>query len=145
MDRSRLLDQHKRAVLTFLVHLGAISRHAKVPARVSAYHPYSTGRPTSRHTSAGSRGRGRGAKTYGLDLRAANKASASATPAPPVVQSPKDMEKEVGEVSPPPQAQEVKAQIVEESWVKKTSKGGNMSLMTAEKRSVIENTIGIED
>ena len=46
-------------------------------------------------------------------------------------------EKEAGEVSPEkqPLVIEEKEKEKEESWVKKTSKGGNMSLMTVEKRS----------
>jgi hypothetical protein len=39
-------------------------------------------------------------------------------------------QKEDGEVSPPPDA----SQTAAEAWVKKTSRGGNMSLMTVQKR-----------
>ena len=48
--------------------------------------------------------------------------------------------KEVGEISPPPPlglSSEIPVKtehMNEEAWVKKTSKGGNLSLMTKEKR-----------
>lgn len=131
---------------------GAISRHAG-PSRPSSYdtnsraHPYAPrGAPRGRGMSRG-RGLGRGGGSYGLDLRATNKATppTASTGAPipastPVTSSQSEKEKEDGEVSPGPSSpskgkgKEEKPQAVEENWVKQTSKGGNMSLMTVQKR-----------
>jgi hypothetical protein len=81
-----------------------------------------------------------------LDLRATNKTTIQ-TPKANVpginaaISSQSDKEREEGEVSPgsssPPskgKGKEDRPQAVEENWVKKTSKGGNMSLMTVQKR-----------
>ncbi len=145
-----ILPAHQNPNLADLFFFpGAISRHAAIPSNASTFHPYSPGRSFTRggQTSRG-HGRGRGSRTYGLDLRAANKTSAIATiksssrPATPLEPAMPE-EKEAGELSPPPSApadDEVQApdqgKESELSWVKKTSKGGNMSLMTVKKRCV---------
>jgi hypothetical protein len=82
-----------------------------------------------------------------LDLRQSKPAVAVVTkPATPVV---KDTTKEEGEVSPEPEPAESSSAVKgkgrevspeKESWVKKTSKGGNMSLMTVQKRYVYPHT-----
>jgi len=77
-----------------------------------------------------------------LDLRQ-SKPSPVVKAATPVT---KDSAKEDGEVSPEPEGDAESSSTVKgkgkevspdkESWVKKTSKGGNMSLMTVQKRYV---------
>ena len=149
---------HYLAVHWLLSYAGAISRHASVPSRPSSsFHPYSRGRPPTRGQGSAhsGRGNGRGGKAYGLDLRAANKVSSdglsgpsSLVPPPvprPVVPPSNAEEKEAGEVSDSPSPPRVLAENNaqpshdegnESIWVKKTSKGGNMSLMTAAKKYV---------
>jgi len=58
---------------------------------------------------------------------------------PPSLQAAQAEEKEAGELSPPPVTADenismAKRKEAEDAWVKKTSKGGNMSLMTVDKR-----------
>jgi hypothetical protein len=120
---------------------GAISRHGHSgPSRPSSYptaqrpHPYA-----SRGVPRG-RGRGRGRGGYALDLRQSKPAPSAVPAATSII---KDAAREDGEVSPEGSEAEGSGTIKgkgkevspeKESWVKKTSKGGNMSLMTVEKR-----------
>lgn len=117
-ERQKLLLQQEIAKLSgenATAHLtpGAISRHGTKPH--PSYHPYGYRGRGSRGRGFGSRGRGRGGT---LDLRTSRTATAPA-------------EKEDGEVSPQPEAGPSRPT---EEWVKKTSHGGNMSLMTVKKR-----------
>jgi hypothetical protein len=117
---------------------GAISRHAK-PTAQPTFHPYARGRPTRGITPFRARGRGRGGRggSYSLDLRSINKqASSSSGASTPITpsQAPNIRDKEAGELSPPPQGIKSVPEREENTWVKKTSKGGNMSLMTVKKR-----------
>ncbi|BEJ15167.1 hypothetical protein CspHIS471_0409340 [Cutaneotrichosporon sp. HIS471] len=108
----------------------------------SSYHPYrGSSRGGSRGGSRGysrgsyggsSRGRGRGRGRGGsssLNLRTPGGSNTSTPTASPV-------EKEEGEVSPPPSPKPP----VGGGWVSSTSRGGNMSLMTVQKRKQLNNT-----
>ena len=128
------------------IQIGAISRHASVPSHSISYHPYSRGRPTTRSQSASrGRGRARGGYTYGLNLRVSDK-TASISPLEPSSSVPHTSQafgpedKEAGEISPTAtpadEEQLAKGKAIDMSWIKKTSKGGHMSLMTVQKRQV---------
>ncbi|OCF44396.1 hypothetical protein I317_01656 [Kwoniella heveanensis CBS 569] len=151
-EKQKLLLQQEIAKLS-----GAISRHSNTgsSSSSSSYHPY-RGRPAPRGypSSSASRGRGRGrgrGGSYALDLRQVNKlAASSAEPSRPSsaasVNPPSSLSiPEEGELppssTPPPTAAPAssssKGAVAGPSgagWVKGKGKGGNMSLMTVEKR-----------
>ncbi|WVF67259.1 hypothetical protein IAT40_002007 [Kwoniella sp. CBS 6097] len=150
-EKQKLLLQQEIAKLS-----GAISRHSTTGSSSSSYHPY-RGRPATRGYSAASasrgrgRGRGRGG-SYALDLRQVNKlAPSSAEPSRPSsaasVNPPSSSNvPEEGELPPsstPPPPSSTSAVPISNGavagpsgagWVKGKGKGGNMSLMTVEKR-----------
>ncbi|WVQ94858.1 hypothetical protein IAU59_001941 [Kwoniella sp. CBS 9459] len=152
-EKQKLLLQQEIAKLS-----GAISRHSTTGSS-SSYHPY-RGRPAPRgypstSTSRG-RGRGRGGRggSYALDLRQVNKivSTSSAEPSRPSsaasVNPPSSSNApEEGELPPvssdpdpdagPPAPSVSNGAVAGPSgsgWVKGKGKGGNMSLMTVEKR-----------
>lgn len=98
----------------------------------NSYHPYSSNR--GGYTRGGfrgkprGRGRGRGGGSYSVDFRGG--ASTNAAASSPVAPS---SEREEGEVTPPPPEPKNTATGSGEGWVK-SSRRGNMSLMTVEKR-----------
>ena len=141
-DRQKLLLQQEIAKLsgecprfgTCSRSPGAISRHA---TSSNHHHPYHRGRASSRaggsSRARGSRGRGRGrGGSYGLDLRAANKVSSNSTT--PTTDA--GVSKQAGEASDSPSPQQSHPALPDpaEQWVKTTSKRGNMSIMTMQKR-----------
>jgi len=120
---------------------GAISRHGHSgPSRPSSYPTATRPHPYASRGAPGGRGRGRGRGGYALDLRQSKPVPSVMKAATPVAQ---DIGREDGEVTPEESEAEGSGAIKgkgkevspeKESWVKKTSKGGNMSLMTVEKR-----------
>lgn len=128
-----------------LTRPGAITRHATNP-HPSSYHPYrggSTFPARGGYTARGrGRGRGRGGSSYGLDLRGARASSTGGSATPGAAPSPAgpsrtaDTEMEDGEVATPGSSTSDSAfkPTHKDTWVKKTSNRGNMSLMTVQKR-----------
>ncbi|ORX39403.1 hypothetical protein BD324DRAFT_619574 [Kockovaella imperatae] len=144
-ERQKLLLQQEIAKLS-----GAISRHATHSNPHPTYHPYSQPRGRARGSSfsrgggvlsrGGGRGRGRGG--YALDNRQLNKSqptSANSSGRPIAAAPAPTTERELGELSPTPTPPNEPVNVVQEPWIKGTSKGGNLSLMTKEKSEHLQS------
>ncbi|WOO80996.1 Zinc finger CCCH domain-containing protein 3 [Vanrija pseudolonga] len=141
-ERQKLLLQQEIAKLS-----GAITSYSQSSSsshhHQSSYHPY-RGYPSRgssyRGAPRGRGGRGRGGRgrggSYSLDLRG-NNASGSSTPVDRPTTGPS--EREEGEVTPPVEDAAPKPAAESSNWVKKTSKGGNMSLMTVDKSNKLSS------
>ncbi|KLT42527.1 hypothetical protein CC85DRAFT_292032 [Cutaneotrichosporon oleaginosum] len=129
-EKQKLLIQQEIARLQGQIASSSGSSHS------SSYHPY---RGSSRgghrgYSRGGFRGRGRGRGRGGsYSLTVHTPASTSAPPA-----SALPAEKEEGEVSPSPPPSPKPA--AGSGWISSTSRGGNMSLMTVQKRKQLNNT-----